>query len=865
MSRRSSLALQFAGAAAALVAVAVLLISAGSWWWIDQLHRASARTLAQRDVELRAAQVRDTLVLIDERLREIAASPLLQTALTDSFGRETYLLPYLGSIQVINAVPVELLLVDFQGQELGRNGDVNLPAPARAQLLQLLGEGRSTAFRVATADSDDLLFAVMVRYSRTGTVEGALWARLPTGRLLRDPGYRLMAGPAAVLPGEAHASSSGAQRARIDLPPALAGLDLTVLRESPEPAATAGRVASAAAVGATALLLLAAVALLGQILARRLTSDLRALQQFAGTAAARSFGSARAPETGAAEVASLAQSMNMMLDQLNQQHDSQQGAAREQLHLLATCISNLNDVVMITEAQRQDDGSHRIVFVNEAFTRQTGYARDEVVGKSPRLLQGPLTDRAECDRIATALRGWLPVRAEIVNYRKDGSRFWVEMDIVPVKDGSGRVTHWVSVERDTTARREAAENQAALEAQVREAQKSEAIGTLAAGIAHDFNNILAAMLGNLALAREELAQQRPATERLAQIERSAGRARALVEQILSYSRRQDGALQRVPQDLKALLAETWSLLRATVPARVQLRARVCERPVVVIGDSVALEQVLMNLGTNAWQALQGSTGEVGYGIDTIEIGIGGTPTAAPGRAEPGAFDVPELPTLPPLPAGPYAWLWVADDGCGMDAATQARIFEPFFTTKPVGAGTGLGLSVVQGIVRAHGGAIGLASTPGLGTVFHVVLPLSAATPLPTTHAPAVPPQAGTGQRVLYVDDDEVMVSVATGLLSHWGYRVTALLSAAEAVAAVRAEPMAYDLVVTDFNMPGQSGLDVLRALRAVRADLPVVLTSGYIAEDTRAEALAAGAFAVLRKENLQDELAALATRALQPG
>ncbi len=876
-SRQSSLARQFAGSAAALAAVAVLLIAAGSWWWIDRLHQESARTLAQRDVELRAAQVADTLVLIDERLREVAASPLLQTALTDSFGREAYLLPYLGSIQTINAVPVELLLVDFQGRELGRNGDVTIDAGERAQLLQMLREGRSGAVLLPGTDGDDMLFAVMVEYRRTGTVEGALWARLPAKRLLRDGGYLLLTGRAArqeALP--AGADTSGGRksanadtRSRIALPPALDSLDLAVQREKPVATVSNGRTTSSLAVAATALLLMLVVAWVGQRLARRLTADLRELQQFASTVAARSFGNERAPETGAAEVASLARSLNRMLDQLNQQHDTLQDAARQQLHLLGTCIANLNDVVMITEAEAHGKEGHRIVFVNEAFTRLTGYTREEVIGKDPRLLQGALTERAEIDRIAAALRNWQPVRAELVNYRKDGSRFWVELEILPVKDASGRVTHWVSVERDVTERREAADTQAALEAQVREAQKAEAIGTLAAGIAHDFNNILAAVLGNLALARQELAQGRPATDRLAQIERSASRARGLVEQILSYSRRQDGTLHRVPQDLKGLLAETVSLLRATVPARVQLNSQMCEQPVVVIGDGVALEQVLMNLGTNAWQALQGSTGDVTFGIDTVEIAAGAVPTLtamATRRGGPALPTLLQFPQLPQLTTGPYAWLWVADDGCGMDAATQARVFEPFFTTKAVGAGTGLGLSVVQGIVRAHGGAIALCSTPGSGTVFHVVLPLSTVTPLPSAAAvPVAAVSTGQGQQVLYVDDDDVMVAVAAGLLEHWGYRVTALRSATEALAAVRADPQRYSLVITDYNMPELSGMELLTALRQLRVDLPVVLTSGYVAEDTRAEALAAGAYAVLRKENLQDELAAMAAQALQPG
>ena len=854
-----SLARQFAGATAALAATAVMLVAAVSWWWIDRLHQESARELGRRDVELRAAQIRDTLVVIDERLHELARSPLLQSALTDSFGREAYLLPYLGSIQAVNGLPIEVLLVDFQGRELGRNGATHFSDDEQKLLRGLLTGGRPEAVSVATAAGSDVLFSIPVLYARTGTIEGAIWARLRTDRLLRDPGYRLVTGGTAAA-GAAPRSEPGSPLvARVELPAVLSGLDFAVLRDEPIREAEASRNASGVAMAAMTLLLIAAAATFGRYLARRLTADLRALQQFAGNVAERGFGTATAPETGAAEVAGLAKSLNRMLARLNQQHENLQDAARQQLHLLAACIANLNDVVMITEPERGEQG-HRIIFVNEAFTRLTGYSSDEVLGKSPRLLQGPLTDRAELDRIAAALASWQPVRAEVVNYRKDRSEFRVEMDIVPVKDETGHVTHWVSVERDVTSRHAAAERQAALEAQIREAQKTEAIGTLAAGIAHDFNNILAAILGNLALARQDLSEGQPAAPRLDQIERSARRARSLIEQILSYSRRQDGNLQRAPLDLKSLLAETMSLLRATVPAGVKLQSAVCDEPAVVIGDSVALEQVLMNLGTNAWHALDGGKGEVTYGIDTLALGSDGTAST---RGRPPAAPAPALPTMPPLPSGLYAHVWVADDGCGMDPATQTRIFEPFFTTKPAGRGTGLGLSVVQGIVRAHGGAIGVVSAPGAGTVFHLLLPLGQGM-LPADAAQSdKAPERGSGQRVLYVDDDEVMLSVAEGLLAHWGYRVTVMRDASEAIAAVRDAPATYDLVVTDFNMPGLSGVDVLLELHALRADLPVVLVSGYLAEETRSEAVAAGAFAVLRKEHLHEELAPVTARALQ--
>lgn len=852
----SSLARQFAGLTATLAAAAILLISGASWLWIDRLQQDAARLLAQREANAHANQVRDTLVAIYQRLREIAAGPLLQSALTDSVGREAYLAPYLGGVQSVNGVRVELLLVDFQGGELGRNGDARFSPEERDRLMRALRDGRDEILQTRRPQGDEVLMALPVRYQRTGTVEGAVWARLSAGHLLRDPGYRLLTTAEAAGTGGA---TSAPRLARVALPPPLSGLELHVASEGGLPVLQDRLVAPATGVALTALLLMVCLALVGRHLARRLTADLGSLERFAETAAARSFGSARAPETGPAEVASLARSLNRMLEQLNRQHASEQDAAREQLNLLATCIANLNDIVMVTDADPAQGTGQRIRFVNEAFARQTGYTSDEVIGRTPHFLQGPLTERAELDRIRAALKAWMPVRADLTNYRKDGSQYRVEMEIGPVKDATGEVKHWVAVERDVTARHEAAQTRAALEAQVREAQKVEAIGTLAAGIAHDFNNILAAVLGNLQLARQDISEDRSPTDRLEQIERSAKRARKLVDQILTYSRRQDGALRQAPEDLKALVDEVVSLLRATIPARVRLHSIPCDLPVVVHGDGVAIEQVLMNLGTNAWQALQGEPGDVTFGLAVVDVDAAGAPTLRGSAAQ-----VPALSMRLPLAAGAYGLVWVADTGCGMDEATRARMFEPFFSTRSMAGGTGLGLSVVQGIVRAHAGAIEVDSTPGAGSVFQVFLPLSTSVqPAVADALPAVP--TGSGQRILCIDDDPLVIAMLESLLGMWRYDVKAVIDAAEGLAALRQAPDHWDLVITDLNMPGLSGFDVLAQARSLRPDLPVVLTSGYISEEVQDDARRAGAFTVLRKEHLPEELASLVLQALQSG
>jgi signal transduction histidine kinase len=409
----------------------------------------------------------------------------------------------------------------------------------------------------------------------------------------------------------------------------------------------------------------------------------------------------------------------------------------------------------------------------------------------------------------------------------------------------------------------------ALERQLRQAQKLEAVGTLAGGIAHDFNNIIGAVLGNLALARRDLADGRPADDSLRQIERAAQRARDLVHRIQAFSHADEP--ERRAQSLRRIVEEAVALVRVALPAGAALRTEVGADPCMVWGDATELHQVVLNLATNAWQALQGRPGTVVVGLEAEVL------------------DADAQRRAPGLAAGPHARLWVSDTGSGIDDATRERIFEPYFTTKVGSGGTGLGLSMVHGIVSAHRGTIVVASRPGLGSTFTVYLPLlaerqavereealraeTAAPPAP----PAVPPPpapnppaapslraagAGSGARVLYVDDDEVMTLLVERLLAQAGYAVVCHNDAAAALAALRAEPDAFDVVVSDYNMPLTSGLDLARALAALRPELPVILSSGHIADELPALARECGVRALIGKENLVDELVPTVQRVL---
>ena len=390
---------------------------------------------------------------------------------------------------------------------------------------------------------------------------------------------------------------------------------------------------------------------------------------------------------------------------------------------------------------------------------------------------------------------------------------------------------------------------------VRQSQKLESLGTLAGGIAHDFNNILGAILVNVALLRQQDENGTPAASRLEQIQKSALRARALVQQILAFSRRQTPQAQRRP--LRPLLLDTLDMLRATLPAGVQLQARLDAAEgaedaseIEVEVDGTQVQQVLMNLCTNAWHAMEGARGRIEIGLETLDA------------------DADSAPVRAGLRSGRCARLWVHDSGCGMDEATRRRIFEPFFTTKPMGQGTGLGLAVVHGIVAEHHGAILVDSLPGHGSTFHVYLPAArreaqapVATPPPAQAAAA----AGPGHHILLVDDDAVMLIAGQELLRSRGYVVTPASSGVQALAALRQTPTAFDAVVTDQNMPDCSGLELARLLRAVRPGLPVVICSGYIDSVLRKRAAAAGVDAVVNKEQIVEALVPAIENLLLPG
>jgi len=350
-------------------------------------------------------------------------------------------------------------------------------------------------------------------------------------------------------------------------------------------------------------------------------------------------------------------------------------------------------------------------FFSTSIKAMFGYADDDIANLSVELdarthpddVPQMLLDRqAHFDGLVPVYRNEHRVRC------KDGRWKWVlSRGVVIARDDNGEPLRMVGTHTDITELKEAEGQQRALEVQLRESQKMEAIGTLAGGVAHDFNNLLAAILGNLVLAREDVGPQHPAQESLAEINRAAIRARQLVQQILTFSRRQTQEMQRQP--LKPLVEEALGLMRSLLPAGLRLVTRLPSAGLQVLADATQMQQVLMNLCTNAWQSMEGRSGDITVALRETQL------------------DASQALQLGGLASGAYACLSVADNGAGMDAATQRRIFEPFFTTKPVGKGTGLGLSIAFDIVqKKHGGRMEVESTVGKGSTFRVTLPRQSA-------------------------------------------------------------------------------------------------------------------------------------------
>jgi len=461
---------------------------------------------------------------------------------------------------------------------------------------------------------------------------------------------------------------------------------------------------------------------------------------------------------------------------------------------LATAIEQAAEGIVVT------DKNWIVQYVNPAFERMTGYDRDAIISQHARILKSDREDRFFYRKIRNSLTGGDVWSGRLTYRRQDGTYYFAETTASPVRDKMGDIINYVSIHRDIT-------HEVRLERELRQAQKMEAIGTLAGGIAHDFNNILTVIMGATELALRKVAKESPVRHDLDRLLGAALRATDLVRQILTFSRQTEQ--ERKPVQTAPIVKEALKLLRSSLPTTIEIRQNITISPEedMVFADLTQIHQVLMNLCTNAAHAMHASSGVLDIRLSAM------------------AADAFLVSLHPDLEVGPYVCLEVSDTGHGMDIEIMERIFDPYFTTKAAGEGTGLGLAMVQGIVKSYGGAITVYSEPGHGTTFHVFLPRIEGTITPENEEVDILPTGN--ERILFVDDEKTLVDLAQEMIEALGYHVIAKSNCLEALEDFRATPNDYDLVITDMTMPGLTGKDLARELMSIRADIPIILCTGF--------------------------------------
>ncbi|VTR92564.1 multi-sensor hybrid histidine kinase : Multi-sensor hybrid histidine kinase OS=Chthoniobacter flavus Ellin428 GN=CfE428DRAFT_6228 PE=4 SV=1: Response_reg: GAF: PAS_9: GAF_2: PAS_3: PAS_9: HisKA: HATPase_c: Response_reg [Gemmata massiliana] len=467
-----------------------------------------------------------------------------------------------------------------------------------------------------------------------------------------------------------------------------------------------------------------------------------------------------------------------------------------ELQLRDRAVRAVTQGILIADAAQPDNP---IIYATPGFERMTGYGVEEVLGRNCRFLQGPDTDRATVSRLREAIRVGESCSAELLNYRKDRTPFWNDLSVAPVRDETGRLTHFVGVLTDVTSRRH-------LETQLHQSQKMDAIGRLAGGVAHDFNNLLTVINGYSDLLLERLPAADPNRELVAEIYHAGECSAGLTRQLLAFSRQQILAPRVL--DLSAVVADTERMLRRLIGEDIRLSTASDPGLWAVRADPGQIEQVLLNLAVNARDAMPRG-GQLTIEIRNIEL------------------DAAYTRTHPDARSGPHVQIAVSDTGCGMSPEVMGRIFEPFYTTKDLGKGTGLGLSTVHGIVKQSGGHLGVYSEVGVGTTFKVYLPRVNETGT-GPQLQSGPLQTSTGtETILLVEDEDRIRSLSQHILVGCGYAVLAAANGDEAAEVAAGHEAPIHLLVTDVVMPGAGGRTVAASVAKHHPGVRVLFVSGY--------------------------------------
>lgn len=508
--------------------------------------------------------------------------------------------------------------------------------------------------------------------------------------------------------------------------------------------------------------------------------------------------------------------------------------ADSEMDLLRKCVARVNDIIIVTEAEPIDapDGP-RIIFVNEAFERLTGYSAAEAVGRTPRILQGPATSRDELRRIRNALSNWQPVRSEVLNYTKSGSPLWIEMDIVPLANEAGVYTHWISIERDVTERRK-------VEERLRQSERLEALGQLTGGIAHDFNNYLTLLMGN----SETLAKKLPPgpLNEMATLSADASKSAAdLVRSLLTFARRL--ALEPVTLNANRRIRQFAEMLRHTFPESIRIDTDLDPDLWRIVVDPSQLESCLLNICLNSRDAMPkgGRIIITSRNLEAAEKPSGSNP----------------------LPAGKWVEIGISDSGTGMSEAQLQHAFEPFFTTKPHGVGTGLGLSSVYGFASQSGGYVRISSELGRGTTVLLHFPATTSEEDAVISNGDETTKALSAEKILVVEDNQLVLAHVCRQLAEMGMSVVTAGTGAEAIRQMEENPD-ITILFTDVVLPGgMDGSQIAERAGELIPSAKVIYTTGYAENAIVRDGRLAPGIVLLRKPYTKTQLRKKLQDALQ--
>lgn len=485
------------------------------------------------------------------------------------------------------------------------------------------------------------------------------------------------------------------------------------------------------------------------------------------------------------------------------------------------------------------DTNGNCTFCNQSSIRLLGYNNTEqLIGRNVHqhihhtTPDGHPCTASECRIYQAFLQGKSLHADDEIFWKADHSSFPVEYWSFPqIKDG--RIIGTVVTFVDITKRKQAEEENKGLQFMLLQSQKLDAMGTLAGGIAHDFNNTLTVISGYTEIAKKRCGDNAKLLDNLDQVMKAAERARELVKQILAFSRKTD--LEQRPLPLSPLIRETLKLIRASIPTTIEIRQQL-ECDAVALVEPAQIHQVVMNLCANAYFAMAEAGGTLSVSLETVEI-----------------KDTDE-PMKEGLPSGSYAVIAVADNGCGMDEETRLKVFDPYFTVRENGKGSGLGLAVADGIIKVHGGRITVHTQPGRGSTFRVYLPLVAGEQIPAAIDGAEYSHTGSGQLIAFVDDEQQIRDLAKDFLTNRGYQVEVYADGIHALDRFKKDVPPWDLLITDMAMPSMSGKELVQAVLAIRADLPVILCTGFSEQINSESAKKIGCREYLQKPVLMSTL-----------